>query len=167
MRRSLLNDALELFRLNVSISILVEVVESLSDALALEASEHLRKLWIGHGVCLLAAANVELGPFRVPVEWKAVFIHVLLDQLAKVVPSDEALVIGVEEAECHVIFGIWPGEEVLVCCELIDRKVDIEWFMPVRDAEENAELFSLNLMLCRQLVSKAVITIKPKQQCAT
>lgn len=147
MRSSLLNDVLELFWLNESISILVKLVESLTDALALEASEHLRELRVGHRVCLLAAANVKLDPFGLPVEWKRALIHVRLHYAAEVVPSDKALVISVEETESHVIFGIWLSEEVLVRRELSDSEA-LRRPVSGRDAEKDAKLFALNLVLC-------------------
>ena len=119
----------------------------MTNALALEASEHLRELWVGHRVCLLAAADVELDPFGLPVERERALIHVFLHHAAKVVPSDKALVISVEETESHVIFGIWLSEEVLVSRELSDSEA-LRRSMSGRDAEKDAELFALNLVLC-------------------
>lgn len=118
----------------------------MTNALALEASEHLRELRVGHRVCLLAAANVKLDPFGLPVERKRGLIHVLLHHAAEVVPSDKALVIGVEKTESHVIFGIWLSEEVLIRREFSDSEA-LRRPVSGRDAEKDAKLFALNLML--------------------
>lgn len=48
VRCGLLDDAAELIRLDVSISVLVEEEESLAHTLALQSAQHLCELWVGH-----------------------------------------------------------------------------------------------------------------------
>lgn len=107
------NDALKLVGVDVSIAVLVEELESLSNALALETSEHLRKLVVVEVVSVLLAANVELRPLRVPIEGDVLRALVELVQGSEVVILDATGALNIEEAESNLVLGVGLLEEVL------------------------------------------------------
>lgn len=107
------NDALKLLRVDVAIAILVEELESLSNTLALETAQHLRKLRIAEVMALLLAANVQLCPLAVPVKGDVVGPLVELVESAEVIVLDVAGAIDIKQAECDFVFGIGLGEKVL------------------------------------------------------
>jgi hypothetical protein len=71
--RNLDNDALELFRRNVAVAVLVKVVVRLAQTLALEALDELCELVVAKDMGGATLAEVELDPVAIKVEgWGSV-----------------------------------------------------------------------------------------------
>ena len=138
MLRSLLDDALELFGLDVAVTVLVEVEEGLTDTLALQATKHLRELLVCHVVPLLLPANVERSPLAVPVEREAVVTFVQVVQAEEVVELDASRALDIEEPEGDLVLGVWLRKEVLEDGPIVEG--DSASVTPVGDAEENGIL---------------------------
>lgn len=107
------NDALKVLWLNVAVVVLVKVLKGLPHPLALQAAKHLRELWIGHVVPVLAAANVEARPSRVPVEGNRRLALVEAVEALELVQGDDAGALCVEEAEGNLVLGVGLGEQIL------------------------------------------------------
>ncbi|KAI6754925.1 hypothetical protein HG531_004031 [Fusarium graminearum] len=88
--RGLDNDALKLLTADEAIAVLVKLVEGLSDALALETSQHLAELGVVERVAVLPVTNS-----------------------AEVIVFDSSSALNVEETEGNLIFGIGLAEKVL------------------------------------------------------
>lgn len=145
MTRSLADDALEVCRLNVAILVAVEVQKSLSDALALQASQHLRELGVRHGVPVLLRANVQCCPLGFPVERQAVFRLVRLPCVVEFVKVDVAGSFLVEEAENDLVLGVRFRKQVLENTPVVD--VDLALLFAVCNLEQDAILVALDLVL--------------------
>ena len=111
--RGLLDDGGKLLGLDEAVAVAVEPLEGLADALAHQASQHLRELVVVHVVPLGLAADVQARPLAVPVERDAVGALVELVEPAEVVIFYGAEALDVEEAEGDLILGIGLVEEVL------------------------------------------------------
>lgn len=144
---SFANDALKVLGVNESIAILIEQLESLADALALQTTQHLGELRVVHMVALLLAANVQLGPFALPVKRNAVGALVELIELSEVLVLDIAGSIDVEEAEGDLVLGVGLDQEVLKGGPLGEG--NLAGTLTVGDAEQNSVLFALDFVLWR------------------
>lgn len=78
----------------------------LADTLALESSEHLRKLVIGHGMASLFISAVQSSPFGVPVKRERVGRLVLVVVADELVVVYDAVTVGVEKTERDLVFGV-------------------------------------------------------------
>lgn len=88
MSRGFENDTLEVFRVNVAVTISVEDMKSLPYPFALQASQHLRELRVCHVMAMLPPSNVQGRPFAVPIEWYRVVTLILVVQFLKVLILD-------------------------------------------------------------------------------
>lgn len=141
------NDALKIFGLDETVFVAVKVREALPDALALQPSQHLGELWVGHGMPVFLAANIERSPVAFPVEGQAVLRLVRLPCLVELVEVDVARPVLVEEAENNLVLGVGFREQVLE-----DRPVmDVDSALPVAVgySEEDAVLVALDFVLWR------------------
>lgn len=78
MSRGLENDTLEIFRVDVAVTILVKYMKRLPYPFALQASQHLRELGVCHVMAMLPPSNVQGRPLAVPIEWYRVITFVLV-----------------------------------------------------------------------------------------
>lgn len=152
MGGSLADDALELFRLDESILVLVEVYKGLSDTLSLQPTQHLCELRIGHNVSLVLGANVQGRPVSLPVEREAIFALVRPPCLVELVEIDVARAVSVEEAEDDFILGVWLRKQVLEDSPVLEGHFAL--LIAVCDVEKNTVLEALDFVLedaCGQL----------------
>lgn len=145
MTSSLPDDALKVGGLNVSIFVGVKMQERLSNALALQPAQHLRKLWVRHSMTVLLGANVQSGPLGLPIEGQALLCLVHLPCLVELVEVDVAGAFLVEEAEDDLVLGVWLREQVLEDTPVMD--VDLSLLLAVCDLEQDAVLVALDLVL--------------------
>lgn len=103
------NDALKIFRLYISVAILVEEMEGLTNSLSLQTSQHLCELRICHVMSLLLSPNVQRCPFAVPVERYTVYSFIELIQLFEVIKLDYPGTTNVEQSKGNLILGIRLG----------------------------------------------------------
>lgn len=143
--RGLQDDALEVLRLNVAITVLVEDVEGLTDALTLQAAQHLGELGVGHVVARLGAAGVQGGPFGVPVKGNAVgtLVHIVhsLDSL----PFHATAALEVEQTERNLVLRIGLRKEVLEGSPV--GQAELAGSPSVCHSEEDAILLALDFVL--------------------
>ena len=74
----LADDRGELIGRDEAVVVGIEVLESLSNALALQTSQHLRKLLVGHGVSGAFRTEVEACPRTVEIESQAILTPLLV-----------------------------------------------------------------------------------------
>lgn len=141
----LANNALKVLGVDVAIAVLVEAVEGLSNALALKASQQLGELRIVQVVAVLVGANVQLGPFAVPVEGNVVRSLVELVQALEVVVLDDAGPVDVEQSEGDFVLGIGLEEEVLEDAPI--SQGNSAGALAVGDSKEDRVLLPLDLVL--------------------
>jgi hypothetical protein len=147
VRRGLPDDAAELLRLDVSVTILVEEEEGLAHTLALQSAEHLCELWVGHGVPVLLPAEVELCPGTVPVERNVVVLAVTSILFLERVEVDQAGLFVCEQLEGNIVFGVGLCKEVVEDRPVVD--VNALLLVTIGNGEEDGVLLALNLVLCR------------------
>ena len=145
--RSLLNDGGELLGLDEAVGVGVEPMEGLTDALALQAAQHLRELVVVHAVPLGLAADVQAGPLAVPVKRNAVGALVELVEPAEVVIFYGAEALDVEEAEGDLILGIGLVEDVLEVAIVGQGQPAL--VCAVGDVEQDRVLLALDFVLRR------------------
>lgn len=145
--RGFQDNALEVFGLDVAITVLVEDVESLADTLPLQASKHLRELRVGHVMATFGASGVQGGPIRVPVEGNAVLVLVHVIQVLEGFPLHGTCAVGIEQTEGDLIFGIGLREEVLEGCPIAEA--ELASLLAIRNLEEDSVMFTLDFMLER------------------
>lgn len=145
MTRSLAYYALEVFGLDEAVLVLVKVGEALADPLALQPSQQLGELGVGHGVPVLLGANVQRGPTALPIKGQAVLGLVRLPCVVEVVKVDVAGALLVEEAEDDLVLGVGFGEQVLEDGPVVHA--DLALLVAVGDLEEDAILEPLDLVL--------------------
>ena len=158
------NNTLEILGLNKSIAVFIEVMESLSYPLSLQASQHLRELRVREIMSSLLAPTIQRRPLAVPVKGYTIRTLIQLIQLLQILVLDEASIIHVEEPERNLVLGIRFRKEVLEGAPV--QEVDLARLPPVGDSEEDAVLFALDLVLwgpvnCCSLVSHSFAP-KPK-----
>ena len=90
------DDALKVFGLDISIAILIEVVEGLSYPLSLQTSKHLCELWVGQIMSPLLPTAVQGRPFAVPVERNAIRALVYLVQFLQIIVLDRPSALDVK-----------------------------------------------------------------------
>lgn len=139
------DDALEIFRLNVAITVLVEVMEGLADTLALQSTQHLCELGVCHVMTGLLPADIERRPFRVPVEGDAIRSFVEIVQFLEGLVLDRTGALDVEQAEGNLVLRIGLAEQVLEGGPV--RDVYPARLSSIGDGEENAVLLALDFML--------------------
>lgn len=155
------NDAREVFRLDVSVAVLVEEVEGLPDALSLQSSKHLRKLRVCHAVSVSFPAGIERCPVRVPVEWNGILGAVAGVCLFEGVEVDEPGGGVGEETESDLVLGVWLGQEVVEGAPIGEG--DATSLAAVCNGEQNSIVLALDLVLqvvllvrCGRFVERAV-----------
>lgn len=139
------DDALKLLRFNVAVAVLIEELESLADALALQTAQHLGELRVVEVVALLLAANVELGPFAVPVEGNVVGALVELVETAEIIVLDVAGAVDVKQSKGDFVLGVGFGEEVLKDGPI--GEVDSSCALAIGNVEEDSVLVALDFVL--------------------
>lgn len=145
MFRGLEDNPLEIFRLDVTVTILVEDVEGLPNALALQSSEHLSELGVCHVVPGLAPSGVQGSPFRIPIERYTVTALIHIVYVLERLPLDRARSIEIEESESNLIFGIGLGQEVLESRPVTEGESTGPSL--VGDSEEESIVFALDFVL--------------------
>jgi hypothetical protein len=145
MSRSLENNALELFRLNISITILVKEMESLSYPLSLQPPEHLRELWVGEIMSSLLAPTVEGSPFTIPIKRYAIWAFVYLIQALQIVIFHRSRPVQIEKPKGNLVFSVRLCKQVLEPSPV--QEIDPACSAPVRNAEEDGILLTLDLVL--------------------
>ena len=139
------NDALEVLGVDVTVAILVEELEGLPDALALQTTQHLGELRVVEVVSLLPATDVQLGPLTVPVEGDVVRALVQLIELSEVVILDITGAVDIEQAKGDLVLGVWLRKQVLEDNPI--GKVDPAAVLPIGDAKQDRVLVALDLVL--------------------
>jgi hypothetical protein len=144
----LADDGSELVRSDEPGVVSVEVLESLTNALALQTTQHLCKLLICHGMSSALSAKVETGPRTIEVERQAVLTALLVVDSLQVFDIDCAGVVDVKQTEDHeVLRSIRSVEDVVECSVFILS--DSPFGSTVCDKEEGAVLFARDLVLSR------------------
>ena len=143
------NDSLEVFGLDVAVAVLIKVLKRLPYPLPLKTAQHLRKLRVGHVVAVFLAADVERGPFAIPVKGNRFPAFVLVVELLEVLVLDDARAILIKETECNFVLGVGLGEEVFESAPVVD--VDSAFPLAVGDAEEDCVLLTFDLVLWRRM----------------
>ena len=143
MPRSLLDDPLELLRVDIAVPIFVEVKECLAHPLALESTQHLRKLGICHGVAMAFPADIELGPVTIPVERDAGLVARI--DILELVEVDLARDGVGEEAEGDFVLGVRFREQVVEDAPVL--QADAVLAAAVGDLEKDGVLVALDLVL--------------------
>ena len=98
-------------------------------------------------MAVFLAADVEGGPFAIPVEGDRLAAFVLVVELLEVFVLDDAGAIFVEEAEGDFVFGVRLGEEVFESTPVVD--VDSALALAVGNAKEDGILFTFDFVLER------------------
>lgn len=111
MRSGFDDDLLELLWLNITLALLIEVQECLTNPLTLQAAQHLRELRIGHGMSVLFVSDVQLRPGTVPVECDSRLVTCI--SLFKFLEINEASSWISEQTESDLVLGIGLQEKVL------------------------------------------------------
>jgi hypothetical protein len=141
----LLDDALELHRLDVAVPVLVEEQESLTNPFSLESAKHLGKLGVCHQVPLVLGSNVQSSPFSVPVERQALVRLCGFPFLKKVIKANVPRPVLVEVAEDDLVFGVWLGKQVLEDTPIVEGNLAL--LVTVGNFEQNTILVALDLVL--------------------
>lgn len=139
------NNALEVIRVDISVPVFVENVEGLSDPLALDTSQHLGKLRVGHVVACLGPSGVQRSPFRVPVKRYSIAGFIDLVEAFESLELDGARAIEVEETERDLILGVRFCQQGLEGGPV--GETQSAGFPPIRHVEQDFVLFSLDFVL--------------------
>ena len=151
MSSSLENNALEVFRLDIAISIFVEVVESLSYPLSLQTSQHLRELRVCKIMPPLLASAVQGCPFAVPVKWYAIRALIQRIKLLQVLVFDRTCALNIEQPKSNLVLRVWFRKQVLKSAPV--EEIDLSRLPPIRDSKEDSILSAVDLMLYLHIIS--------------
>ena len=112
VRSGLADDAREVVRLDVPVSVPVKVEESLADALALQPAQHLGKLWVCHRVAVFLSSKVQLRPVAIPVERDCVLSTIARVCIFEAVEIDHTSFWVAEQAKRDFVFRVRLREDV-------------------------------------------------------
>jgi hypothetical protein len=143
--RGLHDYALKVLWLDVSITILVKLLEGLPNSLTLKTAKHLGELLVVQIVALLLTSYIELGPLAVPVERDAVWSLIELIELPEIVVLHSVEAVDVEQPEGNIILGIGLLENVLEVGPV--REGNSALADSIGNLEQYRILFTLDLVL--------------------
>lgn len=143
------DDALELIRLNVSITISIHDMECLPNALSLQSPQHLGELRVSHFMTALAPARVQRRPCGVPIKWNALLGSRLTEQALHILPLDGTRSLDIEQTEGNLVLSIRLSEEVLERRPV--AKGQSTGLSRIGNLKEDRVLIPLNLVLQDEL----------------